>query len=190
MQAGRDENDDVLSGNARFEQPPQQRRQSLGVGRGPGNIANGDGGAVLAGRQRGEGRRADGRIERRLQSLLPVRQRLGRAGLQHAIPESAGQLHLDSSSSKREIGLHDACSTILHEENGAIHRPPPRCTILRSQPVPARLSTMRSSRSHSSKGNPHDSAAHLRNGVDAHDSDHDLLGFLGQCAQDRQRLAL
>ncbi len=35
----------------------------------------------------------------------------------------------------------------------------------------------------------YDSSTHLPDGPDAHHPDHDLLGFLDQCAQVRQRMA-
>ena len=60
VQAGGDEDEDVLAGDALLFEGPQHRRQDEAVGHRPGDVADEDAGVLAAAGELGERRRADG----------------------------------------------------------------------------------------------------------------------------------
>ncbi len=106
VEAGGDQDGDVFAENARLLQAAEYRRKSQAVRRRPCDIANGNGGAVFAARELGQGRRADGAIERRFESSLPAWQRRGAARLQDAIAEGLRQMDGKAGLPEGEFDLH------------------------------------------------------------------------------------
>ena len=62
MQAGRDQDQDLLARKPRFVQDPQRWPQDRAVGNRPGDIADKDAGALPAAGELAQGRRASGRL--------------------------------------------------------------------------------------------------------------------------------
>ena len=106
VQAGGDQDGDVFPRNPGLFQAAQHRRKRQAIGRGPRDVANGNGGAAFTAREFGQRERADGAIERRFESRLPVGQGRGAARLQDAIAERLRQVDGNAGLSESEIDLH------------------------------------------------------------------------------------
>ena len=112
VQAGRNQDRDPLPRDSGLLEPPQHRRKRQAVRRGTGDVANGNRRALLAAREFGERRRADGTVERGFERCLPVGKRLGAAGLQHPIAEFLGKLDGQSRSFRKR----DRCASENYSE--------------------------------------------------------------------------
>src|SRR5437588_1227334 len=73
MQAGSDQDRDVLARNARLLEPAQDRRKSLAIGRRPCDIANRNSRAAFTTSHFQEWWSINRPVERRFQSPLPIR---------------------------------------------------------------------------------------------------------------------
>jgi hypothetical protein len=111
MQAGRDQDRDVLARDTRAFQPREDRRQRLAIRRRTRDVADRDCGAALSPREFVQRWRRYRSIQRGLDRRLPVGKRLRRPRLQNPILKPLGQLHGEARLPERQVGTHQGHPT-------------------------------------------------------------------------------